>query len=180
MQKLFADGQTDRRTVSRTVHKLRPQFYFLSSEVGRNGLPVEIHPNKIHFFLQFFVACYATLHPTLSVRRSVGPSVHPSICHTSLFWGFCSLWPHCSCPSNQVTSNTAPAHLHATGVAVYPALLKCNQFGFFSSICLWAVLLQSWCSFLSVENSLSHFRVDINVSSWIKIAFVFRSMTVIS
>ena len=35
----------------------------------------------------------------------------------------CGLWPHCSCLNDQVTSNTAPAHLHATGVAVYLALL---------------------------------------------------------
>ena len=27
-----------------------------------------------------------------------------------------------NCPNDQVTSNTAPAHSHATGVAVYPAL----------------------------------------------------------
>ena len=30
--------------------------------------------------------------------------------------------PHCSCPNSQVTSNKAPAHPHATLVAVYPAL----------------------------------------------------------
>ena len=32
------------------------------------------------------------------------------------------LWPHCSCPNGLVTSNMAPAHPHATSVAVYPAL----------------------------------------------------------
>ena len=68
----------------------------------------------------FLVACYATLHPALSVRPSVCPSVRPS--HFTFFVFFCGLWPHCSCPSDQVTSNTAPAHPHATGVAVYPAL----------------------------------------------------------
>ena len=56
----------------------------------------------------------------------VGPSVRPSVCwsvhHTLLFFCFCGLWPHCSCPNDQVTTNTAPAHPHATGVAVYPAL----------------------------------------------------------
>ena len=30
--------------------------------------------------------------------------------------------PHCSCPNSLVTLNTAPAHSHATGVAVYPSL----------------------------------------------------------
>ena len=58
-----------------------------------------------------------------SVRRSVGLSVGLSVRHTLLFLGFCGLWPDCSCPSDQVTSNTAPAHPHATEVAVYPALL---------------------------------------------------------
>ena len=32
------------------------------------------------------------------------------------------LWPHCSCPNGLVTSNMAPAHPHATSIAVYPAL----------------------------------------------------------
>ena len=58
-----------------------------------------------------------------SVRPSVRPSVGPSVRHTLLFLGFCGLWPHCSCPSDQVTSNMAPAHPYATGLAVYPALL---------------------------------------------------------
>ena len=62
-----------------------------------------------------------------SIYWSVGPSVrrsiHPSICPpVTLSFFFCGLWPHCSYPNGQVTSNTAPAHLHATGVAVYPAL----------------------------------------------------------
>ena len=73
--------------------------------------------------VRFLVACYATLRPALSVRWSVGPLVR----HTLLFFGFCGLWPHCSCPSDQVTSNMAPAHPHATGVAVYPALFYTNR-----------------------------------------------------
>ena len=40
------------------------------------------------------------------------------------FFGFCGLWTHCSCPSDQVTTNTAPAYPHATGVAVYLALFS--------------------------------------------------------
>ena len=61
--------------------------------------------------------------PRWSNHRSVRWSVRLSVRHTLLFLGFCSLWLHCSCPSDQVTSNKAPAHPHATGVAVYPALL---------------------------------------------------------
>ena len=34
------------------------------------------------------------------------------------------LWPHSSCPNGLETSNTAPAHPHATSVAVYPALFS--------------------------------------------------------
>ena len=44
------------------------------------------------------------------VRRSV------------VFFMFFILWPYCSCPNALVTSNMAPAHPHATGVAVNPAL----------------------------------------------------------
>ena len=55
-----------------------------------------------------------------STPRFVGQLVRPSIGTTLLLWGFCGLWPHCSCPSDQVTSSTAPAHLHVTGVVVYP------------------------------------------------------------
>ena len=66
-----------------------------------------------------------------STTRSVSPSVHLSVClsvlpsvhHTLLFFGICVLWPYCSCPNDGVASNMAPAHPHATSVAVYPALL---------------------------------------------------------
>ena len=78
----------------------------------------------------FLVACYATLYPALlvcwSVHRSVGPS------HLIYFW-FCGFQPHCSCPNDEVTTNRAPAHLHATGVAVQPAL-------FYKNITFWASL----------------------------------------
>ena len=56
-----------------------------------------------------------------SVGLSVCPSVGPS--HFT-FLGFCGFWPHCSCPSDQVTLNTAPAHPHATWVALYLALFQ--------------------------------------------------------
>ena len=72
--------------------------------------------------ITFLVACYATLQPALSVRPSVGPSVRRSVRHTLLFLGFCSFWLHCSCPNDLMTSITALAHPHTTGVAVYPAL----------------------------------------------------------
>ena len=74
----------------------------------------------------FLVACYATLHPALSVCPSVLWSVRRSVRLTRfifLLFFFCSIWHHCSCPNDEVTSITAPAHPHATGLAVYPALL---------------------------------------------------------
>ena len=69
-----------------------------------------------------------------SVGPSVGLSVRPSVRHTLLFWGFRGLWPHCPCQNDQVSSNTAPAHPHATGVAVYPALLYLSVW---PSVCLF-------------------------------------------
>ena len=70
----------------------------------------------------FSVACYPTLHPTLSVRPSVYLYVCLSVCPSVRSSVRPSVRPHCSCPNDQVTSNTAAAHPHATGVAVYPAL----------------------------------------------------------
>ena len=58
------------------------------------------------------------------VGPSVGPSVRPSVRHTLLFLGFCGFWPYCSCPNDLVTPIMAPAHPHATGVAVYLALFS--------------------------------------------------------
>ena len=61
-----------------------------------------------------------------STLRFLCPSVRPSVtlyffCFVFLFF-FCGFWPYCSCPNDLVTSIMAPAHPHATGVAVYPAL----------------------------------------------------------
>ena len=76
----------------------------------------------------FSVACYSTLDPLCrSVHPAIHPSIHPFIHwfvnHTLLFqrlWGF---WACRSCPNTALTSNTAPDHPHATGVALYLALL---------------------------------------------------------
>ena len=68
------------------------------------------------FWVQFFIRVHAALQPALSVRPSVG--------HTLLFFMILFLWPHCTCPHGLMTSDMAPAHPHATSVAVYPALLS--------------------------------------------------------
>ena len=57
-----------------------------------------------------------------STTRFVGPSVGPLVSHTLLFWRLWGFWLYRSCPNAPLTSNMAPAHPHATGVAVYPAL----------------------------------------------------------
>ena len=77
--------------------------------------------NSLKFCSLFLVACtrlYTPLCP--SVGRLVGRS------RFTFFYDFILL-PHCSCPNGLVTSNMAPAHPHATSVAVYPALLILNQ-----------------------------------------------------
>ena len=120
------------------------------------------------FFL--FSSVHATLQPALSVRRSVRPSVRPSIGpsigssirHTLLFYFFYGLWPHCSCPNDMVTLITAPAHPHATGVAVYPAVsgeikwagrLGSNESRVIGKTIL--MLLHTSCCILAVRNRLS-------------------------
>ena len=56
------------------------------------------------------------LHDYTPFYRSVHLSVRPS------HFTFLGFWLHCSYPNDLVTSITAPAHPHATGAAVYPAL----------------------------------------------------------
>ena len=56
-----------------------------------------------------------------STPRYVGPSVGRLVPFL-LFWRFLAFRAYGSCPDALVTSNTAPAHPHATRVAVYPAL----------------------------------------------------------
>ena len=87
--------------------------------------PVKLGNSAAKEWSQFLVACYKTT-PRF-VGPSVGPSVRRSVRHTLLFLGFCGLWPHSSHPNDGVTANGAPAHPHATRVAVYPALFFMNE-----------------------------------------------------
>ena len=112
---------TDRQRRVQTHDRLR-----LSSAI-KQMLP---HPqfliSKLVLIL-FLVACTRLYNPlSLSIRRSVGRlvgwSVGRSVGHILLFLWLLFLWPHGSCPKGLVTSNMAPAHPHATSVAVYPAL----------------------------------------------------------
>ena len=74
-----------------------------------------------HLSRFFFVACTRLNNPLC-------PSVGRLVCHTLLFFMILFLGPHCSCPRCLVTSNMAPAHPHATSVAVYPALFFFKNF----------------------------------------------------
>ena len=87
-------------------------------------IPFHLHKFVNGCFLDAFSHLYNRVCPSVgpSVSPSVCQSVRPSVRHTLPFWGFCGFWPHSSCPNDLVTSIMAPAHPHATGVAVYPAL----------------------------------------------------------
>ena len=94
------------------------------------ALSALVHPSVGQSGLSHFTFLVGATRLYNPLCWSVGPSspslsIHPS--HFT-FVGFCGLWSHCSCPSDQVTSNIAPAHPHATGAAVYPALLNCKRF----------------------------------------------------
>ena len=76
------------------------------------------------------VACTQlySLQPPLSVHPSIRRLVRRSVRRLVTFYFFYDfiLWPHCSCPNGLVTSNMAPAHPHATWVAVCPTLFFCS------------------------------------------------------
>ena len=75
------------------------------------------------------------------VSTSIGPSIHWSI-HPShfTFLGFCGFWLHCSCPNDLVTSITAPAYPHATGLAKYLTLfdqMRLKLTEILTRSCIW-------------------------------------------
>ena len=82
------------------------------------------------------VACYTTtpcfVGPYIcpSVCRSIHPLVYQSVCHLvclsiglfirpTITLYFFLFWAHCPCPNDLMTLIMAPAHPHATGVAVF-------------------------------------------------------------
>ena len=74
------------------------------------------------FLLRLYTPLCRSVGP--SVLPSVRPSVRPFVRHTLLFWRLWGFWPSCSCPNAPRTSIMASAHLHATRLAVYPALFR--------------------------------------------------------
>ena len=110
-----------------SVRRRKPfvfHFYFDSSAKKLNSRKVEEMKGKCFSF--FFLSPFSrvlrdstTRFVRLSVRPSVGWLVGRS--HFTFFMIFI-LWPRCSCPNGLVTSIMAPAHPHATKVAVYQAL----------------------------------------------------------
>ena len=84
-----------------------------------------------------------------SVRLSVCPSVRLSV-RPSITLLFRCLWdflPHFSCTNAPLTSSMAPAHPHATGVAVYPALFLVFPI---PNVTLWQTPVK--CGFLLKKN----------------------------
>ena len=107
-QTICVDGSLDlARNIAKNVKKL-------TQNIPRKRFA----PNcSLIFCLLFLVACYFDL----SVRRLFGPSVR-HILIISTFFCFYGLWSHSSCRNALVTLNTALAHTHAIGVAVYLAM----------------------------------------------------------
>ena len=111
-------------------------FFVIASSYSSHCLPLALMLSLLRITLSFHFAMRTIESSSFldffssvlrdSTTRFVDPSVRPSIRHTLHFFVFFGLWPHRSCPSDKVTSNTAPAHPHATGVAVYPALFPTN------------------------------------------------------
>ena len=98
------------QVTSNTALALRSVFGIVLSRMLRNFTPC---------FVSLSVRPSLCLSACLSIHLSVGPSF-PIL----LFWHFWAFWAHCSYPNAPMTfSLTAPAHLHVSRVAMYPALL---------------------------------------------------------
>ena len=105
----------------------RHPFFIDLSAISFAKRQINHKQNTTMLFLIFKVNLSTSLHslyqndgmlPKFVLRDSAlsaRPSVHRSVRHTLHFLGFSGLWPHCCYPNDQVTSNTAPDHPHATG-----------------------------------------------------------------
>ena len=123
---LYIMTETEKKSIAAfcygKISTIRPNYrQVVFSRVLRNSTPRFVGPS---------VGLSVGPSVGLSVGPSIHPSIGPSIRHTLLFLGFCGLWPHCSCASNQVTSIRDLAHPHATWVAMYPQclMIKANYF----------------------------------------------------
>ena len=113
---LFSDNL--RGWISRFGQKYRQKCEEIDSKHTMDVPRKRFAPNcSLIFCLLFLVACYFDL----SVRRLFGRSVR-HILIISTFFCFYGLWTHSSCRKAIVTMNTALAHTHAIGVAVYLAM----------------------------------------------------------
>ena len=121
-----------------------------------------------------FSRVHATLQPALSFGRSVGRLVGRSVSrivgHTLLFFMILFLWPHCSCLNGLVTSNMAPAHPHATSVAVYPALLTIPS-TLFKPFLLTCQVTVHWlllCKLSTTNTSSINTKLDVFDHFWLR------------
>ena len=106
-------GDTDNYELSLLNARLSLQYFKLESNVRSTWYDL-INSESIRRVVPNTHLRYCVLILHIFSRRSVT---------LYFFLGFCGFWPYCSCPNDLVTSIMAPAHPHATGVAVYPALL---------------------------------------------------------
>ena len=164
--------------VADTANRFRFRFRFQNPAFDTSSLLISISSLKLSLPSFYFWRICSSVGP--SVGPSIGPSVSPSVRHTLLFLGFCGFWPHCSCPNDGVTSIMAPAHPHATGVAVYPALFKFIFPYFFRSFlgkiihCVFKIILSGksyncgfFCSFVVKQGRIHGYpsRVRVGRSS---------------
>ena len=92
----------------------------------RNTLPLEFQWRFFSHVLRDSTAHY------------VGPSVGWLVGPLLLFWRFWAFWAYCSCPDALLSfSSTAPAHLNATRIAVYPALFDYVLVTLWPCVWLW-------------------------------------------
>ena len=97
-------------------------FYFFNDLVPNSVQHFLNYRPAYHHAWQIFILGrdYFLSRARDSTTRFVRPSIGPS--YFTIFM-IVFHWPHCACPNGLVNSNMAPAHPHATSVAVYPALL---------------------------------------------------------
>ena len=112
------------------VFKKRQFHDFKVKKKNQNGRLVQailcsfVTPKKCNFGTKkkAFEKCQFHIFSCM-LHDSTPPFMRPYISFW-FFYVFSIFWPYCSCPNALVTLNTAPAHLHATRLSVYPALSR--------------------------------------------------------
>ena len=89
------------------------------NDIKKKGKIPKSSLSKMNYINVLFSRVHVSLQPAMPVRWMVGWLI--MLCLFGDYWWFL---PHCSCQNTLLVFNiTAPAHPHATWIAVYPALL---------------------------------------------------------